>query len=86
MKTLIGLGTLCGLLVLCTPAMAKESSKESRCSKCSSWKKKLLEKYDADKDGKLSDSEKKAMKAAWEKRHKDWKARAAKHREEFMKK
>ena len=49
-------------------------------------KKKVMEKYDKNKNGKIDEDEKKAMRDDWNARKKEWSSRMKEKREEYMKK
>ncbi len=49
------------------------------------WKK-TVEKYDKDKDGKISDAEKAVARKEWEAKHADWRKQNAERYEEMKKK
>ena len=64
----------------------KAAAPEKKCpatGECEARRAKMLEKFDANKDGKLDDAEKAAMKAECEKRKAGMEARKAKMLEKF---
>ena len=71
---------VCLAAVLIGQGIAAES-KDPECQRCKTI---VLEKFDTDGDGELSDGEKKAMYASWKERTEDWKKKAAERKKEFM--
>ncbi len=79
MKTLL---IAVAVVIACSSLVQADPPKRSDRGKRTGWeemKKKFMEKYDKNKDGKIDDKEKKAIRAEWSARHK-------KHRAEFQKK
>ena len=70
----------CVTAILIGQGIAVES-KDPECRRC---KNNVLEKFDTDGDGELSDGEKKMMYASWKNRTEDWKKKAAERKKEFM--
>lgn len=71
---------VCLAAILIGQGIAAES-KDPECQRCKTI---VLEKFDTDGDGELSDGEKKAMYASWKERTEDWKKKAAERKKEFM--